>query len=194
MSNCWHENEPKYSTFINTIPDLQAWFKLVGYLNDEGGVEMASASGIKPVLAKEAITEIYYLILGTYANSHLKYSTSKTASGGFLSVINSFGPMWWKQRSIELKLANYDLNDEALIDNGIAINSSANNPSTEVSYDSNINYIDYQQTARSKKSKLEGLANYYNLLDSTNDDKFLERFKKCFLRYPIVLEGGNYYE
>lgn len=195
MSNCWHEIEPKYSTFINTIPDLDTWFSLVGYLNaDESGVEIESACGVKPVLSKEAITEIYYLLLGTYSNSHLKYNTAKLASGGFLSIINSYGPGWWKQRCIELKLAKYDINDEELLDNGIAINSSANNPSTEISYDSNINYIDYQQTARSKKSKIEGLTNLYNLLGSTNDDKFIAQFKKCFLRYPIVLEDGSYYE
>lgn len=194
MANCWHENEVNYSTFINTIPDIDSWYNLVGYLDENGNVSVPSASGVKPVLVKEAIEEIYYLILGTFANSHLKYKSAKLASGGFLSVINSFGPSWWKQRSIELKLANYDINDKELLDNGISINSSANNPSTEISYDSNINYIDYQQTARSSKSKIEGITTLYNLLDSTNDDKFLGRFKACFLKYPIINEDGTYYE
>jgi hypothetical protein len=92
-----------------------------------------------------------------------------------------YGPAWQKRLEIQHDLVSMDI-DEAM-KGTTAIHNSALNPSQSPSTQSleELNYINAQNTTKYKKSKLEGYATLYTLIETDVTEEFIDKFKKLFI-------------
>lgn len=111
-----------------------------------------------------------------------------------------YGPSWQKRLEIQQKLI--DLSDDEIVKGTTAIYNSALNPGQTPSTQTleELNYINSQNTTKYKKSKIEGYATLYSLIETDVTEEFIGKFKKLFITvvepdYPLwyktVLEGDE---
>ncbi len=101
------------------------------------------------------------------------------------SVIFKYGPTWEKRIEVQEKIRN--LNEDEIRTGTKQIFNRADNPSTDPSTCTleEINYINSQNTANLKKSKLEGYEMLLNLLESDVTEEFINKFRICFKQFVM---------
>lgn len=126
------------------------------------------------------ITNLYYLLYSKYGNNPIANYDINQFKYKVFTIIFSKGPTWEKKLDVQKKLR--ELSEDDLLKGGKAIYNSAQNPSTEPSTGDleELNYINQQNTTNYKKSKMEGYAQLWSLLNEDVTSKFLNEFKSCF--------------
>lgn len=142
-------------------------------------------SGIPTTLSDTNLTTLYYLLYARYGNSCIASSDETQFKYKLFSTIFMYGPAWQKRLEIQQKLLG--LSDDELLKGTTAIYNSALNPSQQPSTQTleELNYIDSQNTTKYKKSKLEGYAALYALIETDVTEEFIGQFKKLFI---IIVE------
>lgn len=137
--------------------------------------------GIPVTLNDTNLTTLYYLLYARYGNSNIASSDETQFKYKVFSTIFMYGPAWQKRLDIQQKLV--DLSDEEMVKGTTAIHNSALNPSTSPSTQSleELNYINSQNTTKYKKSKIEGYATLYALIETDVTEEFIGKFKKLFI-------------
>ena len=127
------------------------------------------------------LTTLYYLLYSRYGNSCIASSDENQFKYKLFSTIFMYGSAWQKRLEIQKKLL--ELTDEELVKGTTAIYNSALNPSTSPSTQSmeELQYINSQNTTKYKKSKLEGYASLYALIETDVTEEFISKFKKLFI-------------
>ena len=138
-------------------------------------------NGIPITLNDENIITLYYLLYARYGNSCIASSDENQFKYKLFSTIFMYGPAWQKRLEIQGKLLG--LSDEEIVKGTTAIHNSALNPSTTPTTQSleELDYINAQNTTKYKKSKIEGYATIYGLIESDVTEEFVEKFKKLFI-------------
>ena len=137
--------------------------------------------GIPITLNDTNLLTLYYLLYARYGNSNIASSDETQFKYKVFSTIFMYGPAWQKRLDIQQKLVN--LSDEEIVKGTTAIYNSALNPSTAPTTQTleELNYINSQNTTKYKKSKIEGYATLYALIETDVTEEFIGKFKKLFI-------------
>lgn len=137
--------------------------------------------GIPTTLSDDNLTTLYYLLYARYGNSNIASSDETQFKYKVFSTIFMYGPAWQKRLDIQQKLVN--LSDDEIVKGTTAIHNSALNPSSAPSTQTleELNYINSQNTTKYKKSKIEGYATLYALIETDVTEEFIGKFKKLFI-------------
>lgn len=138
-------------------------------------------NGIPSTISDASLTTLYYLLYARYGNSCIASSDENQFKYKLFSTIFMYGPAWQKRLDIQKKLM--ELSDDELVKGTTAIHNAALNPSQAPSTQTleELNYINSQNTTKYKKSKLEGYATLYALIETDVTEEFIGKFKKLFI-------------
>lgn len=141
-----------------------------------------NSNGIKTTISQESATTLYYLIYSRFGNSVIASSDTNRFKYDLFGTIFSYGPTWEKRLEIQEKLR--DLTDDDLFAGATQIYNHAYNPGTAPStnYIDELPAINEQNTSKHKKDKMSGYAMLMSLLETDVTERFLDKFKKLFLK------------
>ena len=148
-------------------------------------------SGSDPGYTVDAKTAkfIYYLLYSRYGNSTIATTDENRFKFAVSALVFQYGPLWRKKLDIQKALRELSTSD--IQKGSFQIANHAFNPSTAPSTSSTmeLNKIDQQNTNRWVKSPLEGYANLMMLLDQDTTEEFLGKFRKLFIKVPLLYEN-----
>lgn len=169
---------PEYSklTFAQVWPSQKAF--LDDYNVDNGFLVMPNA----PV-TENALKTLYFLLYARYGNTPIVNSDVNQWKFKIFSIIFSYGPAWEKKVQIQKKIIELSEND--ILIGARQIYNHAANPSTapKTSDLTELEYINDQNTALHKKSKLEAYSILWEMIHTNHTEEFLTRFKDCFSKF-----------
>lgn len=138
---------------------------------------------------------IWTLLTGRFADSTIKpYNTFGAFRIRFMSKVWQYGPTWLKELKIQDKLRSMSLESGDLFEGGKAIYNHAYNPGTSPGTEgtNELNFVNDQNVAKYKKSKIEGLALLTELLKKDITEAFLRRFDEFFKTIIYTGRDLNY--
>ena len=143
------------------------------------------ASAIPQKLEVADATTLYYLLYARYGNSSIANSDENQFKYKIFSTIYIGGATWAKKQEIQDKLRA--MTEDEILAGTKAINNHAYNPQTAPTTDTveELNYINEQNTTKYKKSKLDGYALLWAILNDGVTERFLREFRYHFL---VVVE------
>ena len=127
---------------------------------------------------------LYYLLYAKFGNSFITNLDENQWKFKVFSTIWKYGPAWEKKLEIQANLKELDIKSEDFLKGARAIYNKALNPETDPSTAAltELTYINEQTTTNYKKSKMDALAQLWNLIATDVTDSFLERFAPLFKR------------
>lgn len=142
-------------------------------------------SAIPQKLKVADATTLYYLLYARYGNSSIANSDENQFKYKVFSTIYIGGATWAKKQEIQDKLR--EMTEDEILAGSKAINNHAYNPQTAPTTATveELDYINEQNTTRYKKSKLDGYAMLWAILNDGVTEKFLREFRYHFL---VVVE------
>ena len=143
------------------------------------------ASAIPQKLKVADATTLYYLLYARYGNSSIANSDENQFKYKIFSTIYIGGAPWAKKQEIQDKLRT--MTEDEILAGTKAINNHAYNPQTAPTTDTveELEYINEQNTTKYKKSKLDGYALLWAILNDGVTERFLREFRYHFL---VVVE------
>ena len=167
---------PQYSTILFT----EVWDNAEDFKADY------KASGLYQTVSKisdDSANMLFYLLYARYGNNPIANRDVNQFKYKIFSVIFQYGPKWEKDLDIQKKVR--ELTEDEIRTGSFAMYNQALNPSTAptTASDTELNYINGQNTTRYKKSKLEGYALLTELLQDDVTEAFLKKFNICFKRF-----------
>ena len=143
------------------------------------------ASAIPQKLKVADATTLYYLLYARYGNSSIANSDENQFKYKIFSTIYIGGATWAKKQEIQDKLR--EMTEDEILAGTKAINNHADNPQTAPTTDTveELEYINEQNTTKYKKSKLDGYALLWAILNDGVTERFLREFRYHFL---VVVE------
>ena len=151
------------------------------YSTLESFKEDYSTCGLPTTLSDDSLSTLYYLLYARYGNSNIASSDENQFKYKVFSTVFMYGPAWQKRLDLQKKLINLD--DDEIVKGTTAIHNNALNPGTQPTTQTleELNYINQQNTTKYKKSKLEGYAALYSLIETDVTEEFIGKFKKLFI-------------
>ena len=142
-------------------------------------------SAIPQKLKTADATTLYYLLYARYGNSSIANSDENQFKYKVFSTISIGGATWAKKQEIQDKLR--EMTEDEILAGSKAINNHAYNPQTAPTTDTveELDYINEQNTTKYKKSKLDGYAMLWAILNDGVTERFLREFRYHFL---VVVE------
>ena len=142
-------------------------------------------SAIPQKLKTADATTLYYLLYARYGNSSIANSDENQFKYKVFSTIYIGGATWAKKQEIQDKLR--EMTEDEILAGLKAINNHAYNPQTAPTTDTveELDYINEQNTTKYKKSKLDGYAMLWAILNDGVTERFLREFRYHFL---VVVE------
>ena len=143
--------------------------------------ETYSDCGIPTTISTTSLTTLYYLLYARYGNSSIASSDENQFKYKVMSTIFMYGPAWEKKLEIQKELTSMDISEATK--GTTAIHNAAYNPSQQPSTQTleELEYINQQNTTKYKKSKIEGYATLYSLIETDVTEEFIGKFKKLFI-------------
>ena len=160
-----------------TLTFAEVWKDYDAFLSDYS--LMGGFTTTTPITA-DSIKATYYLLVAKYGNNPI----SNTDVGQFklkiMAIIYAYGPSWEKKQNIQATLRA--LSETDLLTGAKQIYNHAFNPSSTPSNNSleELTYINDQNTANHKKSKMEGYSILWSLLHAEQTKEYVDKFKNCF--------------
>ncbi len=171
---------PQYDTklFCEIFEDVNDF--LYYYINDiDDSIKVFNISTQEGLTT---IKRIYYLLEARYANNPIANYDEHQFVSKLFTIVFQYGPTWAKRLDVQDKLRA--LTEDQLRLGSRALYNHALNP-TEIPSDTNteISYINDQNTTKYTKSPLEGYAMLEELLRTDVTNEFLNRFQKLFKQF-----------
>ena len=143
------------------------------------------ASAIPQKLKVADATTLYYLLYARYGNSSIANSDENQFKYKIFSTIHIGGATWAKKQEIQDKLR--EMTEDEILAGTKAIYNHAFNPQTSPTTNTvdELEYINEQNTTKYKKSKLDGYALLWAILNDGVTETFLREFRYHFL---VVVE------
>lgn len=167
----------KYST--KTFADV--WPALDGFMGDYKGSPFGSLGPM--TLSDDNAKTLYYLLYARYGNSPIANLDENQFKFKVWSTIFQYGPVWQKKLALQSSLL--ELTDDELRAGSIMIYNHAFNPGTEpgTATTDELNYVNDQNTSRSKRSKLDAYTALWDILVTDVTESFLRHFQKLFKQF-----------
>lgn len=136
--------------------------------------------GIEKTISDSSVTNLYYLLYASYGNSTIRSSDINRFKYALFSRVYSYGPTWEKRLEIQKNLRG--LTEKDLLNGGLAIYNTADNPGTDPTDTSltELPYINRQNTSRNIKSKLNAYNDLWQMLKVDVTSEFIKGFKPLF--------------
>lgn len=171
---------------------LDIWPSLDAFKADLEG----TYSPLKPDVTDATISTTVYMLMGRYGDSPiLGYEDEGRWKLRFFTVYLSETPDWEVKTDIQKQVREMSADEIAKGD--LNIYNAALNPNTEPgdSELTELNYINSQNTTRRTLNKLDALLNKAGSLDSSVNDRYLDKFSKLFSKFaytsPIYTYDDN---
>ena len=181
MSKPWFA--PKY----NKLTFLEVWPTVGAFLTDFG--QIAGETMLLPngVMTNQGKFTLYWLLVARYGNNPIVNNDVTQWKMKIFSLMFAYGPAWEKKAAIQNTILS--LTESDILVGAKQIYNHALNPSTapKTSDLEELNYINDQNTALHKKSKLEAYSILWEMIHTDHTEKFLVRFKDCFSKFVGVL-------
>ena len=149
-------------------------------------------NGFPTIISESNASIVYYLLYSKHGNDILAPSDTNRFKYRLFSIIWQFGPTWEKELEIQNKIRN--LTEEELLTGGKKIYNTAAHPEVEPSTNTSeeLAYINNQNVAKDKKSKLEAYGLLTAMLKEDVTESFIRRFDSLFLNI-VEPEAPLYY-
>lgn len=175
----------------DTLTFSQIWDDYDSFKSDYDALIAGFTENTAPVLATSLKT-IFYLLFAQYGNNPIANSDIDQFKMKIISIIYAYGPTWEKKQTIQKNLRA--LTDAELLQGAKQIYNHALNPSSDptTSALTELEYINDQNTANYKKSRMEAYSMLWNLLHADNTREFLDKFKNCFAVFVDKMRTAFY--
>lgn len=173
MSKPWFA--PKYGT----LTFCQVWESYANFKEDYDAAIVYFAQNPAPIKANSLMT-LFFLLYSKYGNNPIANNDVNQFKFKVYSNIYAYGPMW--ERKVEIQDAVRALTEADLLAGSKQIYNHALNPSSAPTTETleELLYINDQNTALHKKSKMEAYSLLWELLHASATEEFLRQFKKLF--------------
>lgn len=144
-------------------------------------------------LENDVIDKLYYLLYARYGNTPIAFYDENQFKYNVFALIFEYGPSWQKELKLQQKLRT--LQEDELQEGHFAIYNHAAHDATAPSTNTKteLDYINDQNTTRTKKGKLTAYNDLLILLKKDVTKAFIDKFAKLF--NPIIdpYRHGYYY-
>lgn len=160
-----------------TLTFAEVWKDYDAFLADYS--LMGGFTTTTPITA-DSIKATYYLLVAKYGNNPIANTDVGQFKLKIMAIIYAYGPSWEKKQNIQATLRA--LSETDLLTGAKQIYNHAFNPSSTPSNNSleELTYINDQNTANHKKSKMEGYSILWSLLHAEQTKEYVDKFKNCF--------------
>lgn len=162
---------------------LDIWPSLEAFKADLDG----TYSPLKPDVTDQTVATTLYMLMGRYGDSPvLGYEDEGRWKLRFFTVYMSETPDWEVKTDIQKAVREMSADDIAKGD--LNIFNAALNPNTDPSDTelTELTYINSQNTSRRTLNKLDALLSKADALDSSINDRYLNKFSKLFSRFVLT--------
>ena len=171
--------KPWFGTNYTTLTFCQVWENYAKFKADYDSLIVGFPQVSSP-LKEDSIKTLFYLLYAQYGNNPILNTDVGQFKMKIMSIAFSYGPTWERKQEIQetvRKLAESDL-----LTGAKQIYNHALNPSSEPSTSAleELEYINDQNTANYKKSKMEAYSILWSLLHAEATKEFIDKFRKCF--------------
>ena len=174
----------KYNTMLfsdvwDDSEDFKAEYKASALYDYEPAVGTTPAK-YHNSLSDKNIDVLFALLYARYGTSPIANTNVDQWKYKVWTIIFEHGPIWQKELEIQDKLR--DLTEEEVLKGAKAIYNHAYNDGTAPSTGTleEIEYLNEQNTAINKKSKMAGYAELLAVIRSNNTSLFLDKFRRLF--------------
>ena len=131
-------------------------------------------------LTNNSVKTTFYLLFASFGNTPILNTDVNQFKMKIVSTMFTYGPTWERKQAIQKTVR--DLTESDLLVGAKQIYNHAFNPSAEPFTGSleELNYINDQNTASHKKSKMEAYSILWSLLHAEATTEYIAKFKKCF--------------
>lgn len=172
----------------------EVWKDYAAFKEDYDSLMPGFAQNPTPLKAN-SIQTVYYLLYARFGNNPAAVSDVGQFKMQIFSTIFAYGANW--QRKLEIQDTLRGLTETELMTGAKQIYNHAFNPNSAPSTDTleEITYINDQNTANHKKSKIEAYSILWNVLHAEATNEFINKFKKCFSNFvdkmsvPIYIDN-----
>lgn len=163
----------------DTMTFSEIWEDYASFKADYDALIIGFADNTAP-LTENCLKSTFYLLYARYGNNPIANSDIGQFKMKILANIYAYGPTWERKQKIQDTLRK--LSESDLLIGAKQIYNHALNPSSEPSTSSltELTYINDQNTANHKKSKMEAYSILWNLLNADSTREYIDKFKKCF--------------
>ena len=132
-----------------------------------------------PITA-DSLKATYYLLVAHCGNNPIANSDVGQFKMKVVATIFAYGPLWEKKQNIQNTIRG--LSETDLLTGAKQIYNHAFNPSSAPATTSldEITYINDQNTANHKKSKMEAYSILWSILHAEHTKEYIDKFKNCF--------------
>lgn len=180
-------SKPWFAPNYNKMTFVQVWPNLDKFLLDFGRLSEEMFLLPNAPITRQGKCTLYWLLVGKYGNTPIVNNDVTQWKIKIFSIIFAYAPAWEKKISIQKTLM--ELPESDLLAGAKQIYNHALNPSTAPSTDSleELTYINDQNTALHKKSKMEAYSILWELIHTNHTEEFLTRFKDCFSKFVGIV-------
>ena len=161
-----------------TLTFCEVWPNKDKFWDDYGA--LGFSVGDKDLTVNTQLDRVYFLLLAKYGNNPIANSDVGQFKLKIFATIGAYWGTYNKKMKIQEKLR--DLTEEDILTGAKQVYNHALNPNSEPSTASlqELEYINDQNTASHKKSKMEAYSILWSIIHADYTREFLDRFKKCF--------------
>ena len=171
--------KPWYAPKYGTLTFCQVWESYDDFKADYDEAIAYFAQNPSPLKANSVKT-LFFLLYAKYGNNPIANSDVNQFKYKVWATIYAYGPMW--EKKVEIQDTIRALPEADLLVGSKQIYNHAFNPSTTPSTETleELPFINDQNTALHKKSKMEAYSLLWELLHANATEEFLRQFKKLF--------------
>lgn len=171
--------KPWFAPKYGTLTFCQVWGNYADFKADYDAAIIYFAQNPAPIKANSLMT-LFFLLYSKYGNNPIANNDVNQFKFKVYSTIYAYGPMW--EKKVEIQDAVRALTEADLLAGSKQIYNHALNPSSAPTTETleELLYINDQNTALHKKSKMEAYSLLWELLHASATEEFLRQFKKLF--------------
>ena len=182
----------KYKPY-QTLTFAEVWKDYASFKSDYDAL-IVGFPQISTPLKANSIQTLYYCLYARFGNNPIANSDVDQFKMKVFSTAFAYGPTWERKQEIQASLRA--LTEADLLVGAKQIYNHAFNPSAEPSTGAldELSYINDQNTANHKKSKMEAYSILWTILHAETTKEFIDKFAKCFavfvdkMRVPFYIE------
>ena len=171
--------KPWFTPKYGTLTFCQVWDSYAKFKEDYDSIIVYFAQNPAPIKTNSLMT-LFFLLYAKYGNNPIANNDVNLFKFKVFSIIYAYGPMWEKKTEIQDTIRALTVDE--LLTGSKQIYNHAFNPSSEPTTATleELQYINDQNTALHKKSKMEAYSLLWELLHANETEDFLRQFKKLF--------------
>ena len=172
-------DRPFFKSSYTTLTFSQVWGDFASFKKDYNELIIGFPQLSDP-LSDNSVMTTFFLLYARWGNNPILNTDVGQFKMKVFSIMFSYGPTWQKKQEIQDTVRK--LTEADLLTGAKQIYNHALNPSSEPTTGSleELDYINDQNTANYKKSKMEAYSMLWSLLHAEATKEYIDKFKNCF--------------